>query len=88
MISINNIVKNFREWRCKLLDDDIIMYSRQFSDNTHQELRGYFHSAFNCFTEGDKIIIVCCFSTYTNIVIFQLSNRKSYKFIAATAYES
>ena len=88
MILINKIIKNFREWRCKLLDDDLIMYSRQFSDKTHQELRGNFHSAFNSFTKGDKTIIVCCFSTYTNIVIFQPSNRKSNKFIAATAYES
>lgn len=84
---LNKIITDVQEWRCKVLNEDIIMRSRQFSDNTHHELKGYFHSASNCFTEGDKTIIVCCFSTCTNIVIFQ-SLKKNYEFEATTAYSS
>ena len=82
---LNEIITNFPEWRCKLLDGNIVMYSRRFSGNTHHQLKDNFHSTFSSFTEDDKTIIVCCFNTYANIVIFQLSNKKSYKLKAATA---
>ena len=75
---VNEISRNFWKWRYKVLDEDTTMYSRQFSDNTHHQLKSNFHSAFNCFVEGDKTTVVNCFSSYSSIVIL-LSTRRLYK---------
>ncbi len=84
---INEIISNFQDWRYKVFDEGIIMQSCQFTGNIHHKLRRNFHSAFNSFTEDDKTIIVCCFNTYRNIVIFQLL-KKNYEFEATTACSS
>lgn len=84
---LNEIITNFQEWHCKVFDDGIAMYSCQSSGNTHRKLRENFKSAFNSFTEGDKTIIVCCFNTYTDIVIFQPS-KKNHESKANVAYAS
>lgn len=68
---LNEIIADFPEWRCKVFDDGMVMYSRQFSGNVHSELSENFKSAFNSFSEGDKTIMVCCLDTYTDIVVFQ-----------------
>ena len=67
---LNKISSNFRQWHCRVLDNDMIMYSRRFFGNTHRQIKNNFHSAFNCFDQGNKTIIVSCFNTYTNIAIF------------------
>ena len=67
---VNEITSNFWKWRYKVLDEDITMYSCQFSDNTHHQLRDNFHSAFNCFVQGDKTTVVNCFNSYSSIVVF------------------
>ena len=67
---VNKITINFRKWRYKVLDEDITIYSRQFSDDTHYQLRNNFHSAFNCFVEGNKTIVVNCFNSYSSIIVF------------------
>ena len=70
MSLVNKITINFGKWRYKVLNEDIIMYSRQFSDDTHHQLKGNFHSAFNCFVEGNRTTIVNCFNSYSSIVVF------------------
>lgn len=82
---LTEIIANFQDWRCRVLDDGIAMYSHQFFGDTHDKLKGNFKSAFNSFSEGDKTIIVCCFNTYSDIVIFQPSSQENSKFEAAAA---
>lgn len=67
---VNEISSNFWKWRYRVLDEDITMYSRRFSDNTHHQLKDNFHSAFNCFVEGNKTTIVNCFNSYSSVVVF------------------
>ena len=67
---VNEISRNFWKWRYKVLDEDTTMYSRQVSDNTYHQLKSNFHSAFNCFVEGDKTTVVNCFNSYSSIVVF------------------
>ena len=51
---LNEIITNFQEWHCRVFDDGIAMYSRQFFGNTHHKLSENFKSAFNSFSEGEK----------------------------------
>ena len=67
---VNEISSNFWKWRYRVLDENTTMYSRRFSDNTHYQLKDNFHSAFNCFVEGNKTTIVNCFNSYSSIVVF------------------
>jgi hypothetical protein len=67
---VTEISNNFWKWRYRVLDENITMYSHQFSDNTHHRLKDNFHSAFNYFVEGNKTTIVNCFNSYSSIVIF------------------
>ena len=67
---VNEIASNFWKWRYRVLDEDITMYSCQFSDRAHRQIKNNFHSAFNCFVEGNKTIVVNCFGSYSSIVIF------------------
>ena len=67
---VTEITTNFHSWRYRVLDEDITMYSRQFCDRTHHQLKDNFHSAFNCFVEGDKTTVVNCFGSYSSIVVF------------------
>lgn len=67
---VTEVTTNFHKWRYKVLDEDITMYSRQFSDNTHYQLKNNFHSAFNCFVEGNRTTVVNCFNSYSSIVVF------------------
>ena len=67
---VTEISSNFWKWRYRVLDEDTTMYSRRFSNNTHHQLKDNFHSAFNCFVEGNKTTIVNCFNSYSSIVVF------------------
>lgn len=67
---VNEITSNFWKWRYKVLDEDITMYSCQFCDRIHHQLKDNFHSAFNCFVEGNRTTIVNCFNSYSSIVVF------------------
>ena len=74
---LDKIIANFQKWSCRVFDDGTAMYSHQFYGIVHSELKDVFKSAFSSFSEGDKTIIVCCFNTYTNIVIFQPLSRQN-----------
>ncbi len=66
---LEDITANFRAWHCQTFDDGTMMHSQKFSGHIHSLLKNHFISTYNLFSQGDRTIIVSCFTGYTNIAV-------------------
>ncbi len=68
---LNEIITDFKEWRCQTFDDGTKMHSQRFSGKIHAKLRKNFKSSYNQLNLREKVTItVSCFANYTSVAVF------------------